>query len=514
MRAHSERVNRGPTACGCIDADLSKASGMSTTIPTHGEGDEQVPKSLFMAHEKVYPKSIAGKYRKLKWIALVILLAIYYIVPWLRWDRGPTAPDQAVLVDLNGPRLYFFIEIWPQEIYYLTGLLIMAAIGLFLATSLAGRIWCGYACPQTVWTDLYVWVERKIEGDRSERIRLDKSPLSKQKVLKKLSKHLAWLAIAFLTGGAWAMYFTDAPSLTVDLLTFQADEQSLFFIGLFTSTTYLLGGWAREQVCTYMCPWPRLQGAMIDEDSLVVTYESWRGEPRGAKRKAQDWDSRGDCIDCKACIHVCPTGIDIRNGLQMECIGCGLCVDACNEIMARIDRPLNLVTFDTHNNQVARSNGSSARVHLIRPRTIIYGLIIVVLAGMMAAGLIFRPQLDISVLRDRAPLFVTLSDGDIRNGYTFKISNMTRYAKDYSLQLAGVPGATLAVIGQEDRLEQIDLAARPDTVATYRIYVRAPAGALAATSTPVTFTLTDKTSGNKGAADKVEYHSVFIGPDK
>ena len=203
---------------GWIDADPSKASGMSTTTQTHGEGDEQAPKSLFAVHEKVYPKSVAGKYRKLKWAALVILLAIYYIVPWLRWDRGPTAPDQAVLVDLTGPRLYFFfIEIWPQEVYYLTGLLIMAAVGLFLATSLAGRIWCGYACPQTVWTDLYVWIERKIEGDRSERIRLDKSPLSMRKVLKKLYKHLAWLVVAFLTGGAWAMYFTDAPTLVAGL---------------------------------------------------------------------------------------------------------------------------------------------------------------------------------------------------------------------------------------------------------------------------------------------------------
>jgi hypothetical protein len=202
---------------------------MSTTTQTHGEGDDQVPKSLFATHEKVYPKSVAGKYRKLKWIALAVLLAIYYVVPWLRWDRGPTAPDQAVLVDLTGPRLYFFfIEIWPQEIYYLTGLLIMAAVGLFLATSLAGRIWCGYACPQTVWTDLYIWIERKIEGDRSERIRLDKSPLSGRKVLKKLYKHLAWLLVAFLTGGAWAMYFTDAPTLVVDLVKIPGTSQSFF----------------------------------------------------------------------------------------------------------------------------------------------------------------------------------------------------------------------------------------------------------------------------------------------
>ena len=483
---------------------------MTTTTQTHGAAEDHAPKSLFKNREKVYPRSVAGKFRKLKWAAVVVLLGIYYLVPWIRWDRGPTAPDQAVLVDMTGPRLYFFfIEIWPQEIYYLTGLLIMAAVGLFLATSLAGRIWCGYACPQTVWTDLYMWVERKIEGDRSERIRLDKGPWTGSKAMKKIAKHSSWLVIAFLTGGAWAMYFTDAPTLVYNLFHFQLDSQSIFFISLLTFTTYLLGGWAREQVCTYMCPWPRFQSAMIDEDSLIVTYEGWRGEPRGAKRKDQSWEGRGDCIDCKACVHVCPTGIDIRDGLQMECIGCGLCVDACNDIMTKIGRPLNLVTFDTHNNQVARSCGEKTSVKLLRPRTVIYGLILVVLLGLMAAGLIFRPQLDISVLRDRAPLFVTLSDGDIRNGYTFKISNMTRYQKEYSLRLAGVPGATLSVIGQDERLDRIELSAKPDTVATYRIYVRTPPAALKATSTPVTFTLTDKQT-----SETAGYDSVFIGPDK
>jgi cytochrome c oxidase accessory protein FixG len=309
---------------------------MSTISELHGDNnsEEQPGKALFKNREKVYPRSVSGLFRRLKWAALIVLLAIYYIVPWIRWDRGPEAPDQAVLADMAGRRLYFFfIEIWPQEIYYLTGLLVLSAVALFLITSLAGRIWCGYACPQTVWTDLFMWVERKIEGDRSERIRLDKGPFTLGKLQKKLMKHGAWLLIALLTGGAWVMYFTDAPTLIHDLLHFQASAQSVFFIGLFTATTYLLAGWAREQVCTYMCPWPRFQSAMIDEDSLIVTYEAWRGEPRGAKRKDESWDGRGDCIDCKACVHVCPTGIDIRDGLQMECIGCGLCVDACNTIM-------------------------------------------------------------------------------------------------------------------------------------------------------------------------------------
>ncbi len=485
---------------------------MSTMSDLHGDNnsEEQPGKALFKNREKVYPRSVSGLFRRLKWAALIVLLAIYYIVPWIRWDRGPDAPDQAVLADMAGRRLYFFfIEIWPQEIYYLTGLLVLSAVALFLITSLAGRIWCGYACPQTVWTDLFMWVERKIEGDRSERIRLDKGPFTLGKLQKKLMKHGAWLLIALLTGGAWVMYFTDAPTLVHDLLHFQASAQSVFFIGLFTATTYLLAGWAREQVCTYMCPWPRFQSAMIDEDSLIVTYEAWRGEPRGAKRKDESWDGRGDCIDCKACVHVCPTGIDIRDGLQMECIGCGLCVDACNTIMEKIGRPTDLVTFDTHNNQVCRAAGNSGKYKLIRPRTIIYALILVVVSGVMLGGLILRPRLDISVLRDRAPLFVTLGDGGIRNGYTFKISNMTRETKEYKLALAGVPQATLSVVGQDAAHQEIDLTARPDTVTTYRIYVRTPAGALKATSTPVTFTLTDLKGGEKD-----QYDSVFIGPEK
>jgi cytochrome c oxidase accessory protein FixG len=232
---------------------------MSTISELHGDNnsEEQPGKALFKNREKVYPRSVSGLFRRLKWAALIVLLAIYYIVPWIRWDRGPEAPDQAVLADMAGRRLYFFfIEIWPQEIYYLTGLLVLSAVALFLITSLAGRIWCGYACPQTVWTDLFMWVERKIEGDRSERIRLDKGPFTLGKLQKKLMKHGAWLLIALLTGGAWVMYFTDAPTLVHDLLHFQASAQSVFFIGLFTATTYLLAGWAREQVCTYMCPWP------------------------------------------------------------------------------------------------------------------------------------------------------------------------------------------------------------------------------------------------------------------
>ena len=261
--------------------------------PQPGQPDQP----LYANRQKVYPKAVSGPVRRIKWAVLILCLALYYLVPWLRWDRGPGAPDQAVLVDItNGRLFFFFIEIWPQEVYFLTGLLVLSAIGLFVATSLFGRVWCGFACPQTVWTDLFMWVERIIQGDRNERMRLDKAPWSAEKLRKKALTHAAWVVIAAATGGVWILYFNDAPTMTVALLTGRASQEVYFFFGLFTGLTYLLAGWAREQVCTYMCPWPRFQAAMLDENSLVVTYRDWRGEPRG-KAKASNV---GDCVDCQA----------------------------------------------------------------------------------------------------------------------------------------------------------------------------------------------------------------------
>jgi cytochrome c oxidase accessory protein FixG len=458
---------------------------------------------LFKAREKVYPKAVRGRFRRLKWAALFALLVIYYTVPWLRWDRGPDAPDQAVLIDMAGQRAYFFfIEIWPQEVYYLTGLLVMAAIGLFLVTSLAGRLWCGYACPQTVWTDLFMWVERRIEGDRSARIRLDRSPMSVGKALRKLAKHAAWLLIALLTGGSWVLYFNDAPTLAAGLLRWEVPGTVVFFVGLFTATTYLLAGWAREQVCTYMCPWPRIQAAMVDEDSLIVTYQAHRGEARGPKRKSQSWEGRGDCIDCGECVKVCPVGIDIRDGQQLECIGCGLCIDACDTIMDRIGRPRDLIRFDTYANQVARAAGRPPRTRLVRPRTVAYALMLLAGAALMAGMLVLRPRLEVGVLRDRAPLYVVLADGSVRNAYTLRISNLTREARTYALTLAGVPAGALSVVGAEASA----LSARPDQVSTYRVFVTAPGAGLAA-STPLVFELRDRRTG-----ETARYDSVFLAP--
>jgi len=497
------------------EASEQERPSVQTPPKAAAKPPRRTAKSLYANHAKIYPKAVSGPFRRLKWAALIVLLGIYYVLPWIRWDRGPNAPDQAVLLDIEARRFYlFFIELWPQQIYYLTGALVLAALGLFLATSLAGRVWCGYACPQTVWTDLFLWVERLVEGDRSERVRLDQGRWTLVKLRKKVLKNAIWLLISVATGGAWIFYFTDAPTLVSAMLRFEASSTAVGFIALFTGTTYLLAGFAREQVCAYMCPWPRFQSAMLDEDSLIVTYEDWRGEGRGLIRKSQTWEERkaeglGDCIDCFNCVQVCPTGIDIRDGLQMQCIGCGLCIDACDEIMTRIGRPTGLIKFDTQTNQVAvATTGKLAGYRLLRPRTILYALMMVVVAGMIGAGLVLKPNLEITVLRDRAPLFVALSDGSVRNAYTFKISNMTRDPRDYTLTVEGLADTRLSSAGehQDESSAALRLTAAPDTVATYRILVTAPRSGLKDASTPLTFRLTSA-SGETAKRD-----TVFMGP--
>jgi cytochrome c oxidase accessory protein FixG len=447
----------------------------------------------------------------MKWAALFVLLAIYYGTPWIRWDRGVNAPDQAVLVDLDGRRFYFFwIEIWPQEIYYAVGLLVLAALGIFLATSLVGRVWCGYACPQTVWTDLFMWVERLIEGDRNRRIMLDRAPLTVSKAVKKVTKHAAWIVIAALTGGAWVIYFQDAPTLVSNLFKGEISLTTGFFIGLLTFTTYMLAGWAREQVCTYMCPWPRFQAAMFDTDTLIVTYQGWRGEPRGKMTPKPDWSSRGDCVDCNACVAVCPTGIDIRDGQQLECISCALCIDACNAVMTKVGRPANLIGYDTERRAEARAAGKPLGYRILRPRTVLYAMLMTAVAIVMLVALLSRTDLEINALHDRNPLFVRLSDGGVRNGYAIKILNKQGAPRFFSLTVSGVPGATMRVVGQSgDARAAVVLAAKPDQVAEYKIYLKAPARALTAARTEIQFLLTDSKTG--AVARRT---SFFYGPER
>ncbi len=489
--------------------------------------------SLYKRREKIHPKRAKGFFRQLKWIVMAVTLTIYYVTPWLRWTRGPGAPDQAVLIDFPSRRFYFFfIEIWPQEVYYLTGLLIMAGIGLFLMTSIAGRVWCGYSCPQTVWTDLFLVVERAIEGDRNARIRLDQAPLSFDKLRKRISKHVLWLLIAVATGGAWVFYFADAPTLVVDLATghapllayfwigtltvttyalagqlvhLEAPQVAYLTIGVLTFTTYVFGGFMREQVCTYMCPWPRIQGAMLDEDSLVVTYHEWRGEPRGKHLKVEGSQKLGDCVDCNACVVVCPMGIDIRDGQQLECITCALCIDACNGVMAKLGRAPNLIGYDTLENDRRRAAGLAPRLRLWRPRTILYAALLALLGIGMLYVLLTRSDLDISVLHDRSPMYVRLSDGALRNGFTVHALNKQHAERRLKLSVEGLPGAEVTVIGAEDSSE---LDVPSDDLRSFRVYVREQVGAVRSESTPFSFVLTDVVTGKS-----VSYETVFRGPE-
>jgi cytochrome c oxidase accessory protein FixG len=470
---------------------------------------EQLP--LYTARVKVFPKQVAGIIRRAKWAVLVLLLGIYYLAPWLRWDRGPDAPNQAFLIDMPARRAYFmWIEIWPHEVYYLAGLLMIGAFGLFLATALFGRVWCGFTCPQTVWTDLFIMVERWIEGDRNARIKLDKGPWNTRKIAKRAAKHVVWIVISVLTGGAWVLYFNDAPTLVQDALHFEFSKTVLFFIGLFAATTYLLAGFAREQVCTYMCPWPRFQSAMFDEDSLIVTYEAWRGEPRGRLAKAADRAGKGDCVACNQCVAVCPTGIDIRDGNQLECIGCGLCIDACNRVMARIGRPRNLITYDSINRQNARAVGGTPQYRLVRPRTLAYLALLCIVGGGILFGLVTRKNAEIDVLRDRNPLFVTLSDGSIRNGYTFKILNKKRATRAYVLSIDGLPEASMTVVGQDYPSDSLEMRAAPDTVTTYHVFVRAPRESVNADIVRFDFVLAE--TPIRPGAKGLRYKAIFRGP--
>ncbi len=465
-------------------------------------------RSLYKAREPIYPKAVHGTFRKVKWIAMAVLLAIYYIVPFLRWDRGPGQPDQAVLVDLDRPRLYFFfIELWPQEVYFLAGLLIVAALGLFLFTALFGRVWCGFACPQTVWTDLFIAVERMVEGDRNQRIRLTKEKWSAGKIGKRFAKHAIWLLIAISTGGAWVLYFYDAPTFLAEFFTGTAPLTAYLFVAGLTFTTYALAGFMREQVCTYMCPWPRIQAAMVDDESLSVTYLKARGEPRAPHKKGTDWDGRGDCIDCNQCVAACPMGIDIRDGDQLECINCGLCIDACDEVMDKVARPRGLIAFDSHDNVARRREGKPSRLRIFRTRTVFYATILAVVGAVMLVALVTRAPIDLNVLRDRNPLYVRLANGDVRNAYTIKIMNRSTAAMSMRIDVSGLPGADIRTAGGNvtgsgsgdgsgtDGKPELVVEVNADEIRSVRLLVTIPQSSISDDTMPCVVTVTDLTTG-------------------
>ncbi len=453
---------------------------------------------FFAARKRTYPQSVKGKFRKLKWILNSVFLTIYFLTPFIRFDRAGSAPKQALLIDLPGSKAYFFfIEIWPQEVYYLAGILIIAAVMLFFVTSLFGRIWCGYACFQTVWTDIFVGLERLFQGDRNQRIILDRKK-NFEKFWRKSLTHISWIIVSILTGYGFVCYFNDAILLTKNIFHGELEANIGGWILGIAAATYIMAGFAREQVCTYMCPYARFQSAMFDKNTLIITYDEMRGDPR-----VNEGQGNGDCIDCKQCVVVCPTGIDIRNGLQMECIACGLCVDACDNIMQKIGLPKGLIRYDTMDHLLDPT--PTKKFKILKPRTILYSTILTLVCAIMLRSLVLKPTLEISAIPDRNPIFVTLSDGSIRNGYTIKIANKTHEKKTFSLKIAAPESAILKF--QNGDLSDLEVA--PDNVGTFKVFAILPKDLVAKSEDGrglLEFVITDE-SGQ--SVEKIQ--AVFIG---
>lgn len=398
--------------------------------------------SFYAAKQKVYPRAIDGVFNRWRWVMVWITQLVFYGLPWLQWGER-----QMVLFDLGARRFYLFgLVLYPQDFIYLTGLLILSALSLFLFTAVAGRLWCGFTCPQSVYTEIFMWLENRIEGDRSARIRLDKAPwTSFEKIWKKGTKQLAWIAVALWTGFTFVGYFVPIRSLGAEILALQGSWQ-IFWMFFYAFATYGFAGYMREQVCKYMCPYARFQSAMFDKDTLIVTYDSQRGEPRGVRSKKVDPKAAGlgDCIDCSLCVQVCPTGIDIRNGLQYECIGCGLCVDACNSVMDKVGYQRGLIRFATQNGMQQRWTNNQMVRRVFRPRVLGYSAVLLTLALAMLISLSTRTPLKVDVVRDRATLSRMVAGGKLENVYRLQIMNATEAPQHYRISVKGLNGLELA----------------------------------------------------------------------
>lgn len=411
---------------------------------------------LYQKRIQIHPRSVKGRFRNLKTGALILAYIIYYLLPWVRWDR-PNAPDQAVLYDLPGRHFYIFsLTIQVQDIFWLAGVLVIFAMLLFFVTGLAGRVWCGYFCFQTLWTDLYMMIEHRVQGDRPARLRLDRGPWNREKLLKKGGTYALWLLVAVWTGFTFTAYWVDAPTLLVELLTGSAPYAAYFTTGFLTLTTFVMAGLAREQVCTYMCPYARFQSAMFDHDTLIISYDSQRGEGtkgranlgKGLKnREERQAQGIGDCIDCGYCVQVCPVGIDIRHGLQYQCISCALCIDACDTIMDNLKWPRGLVRYTSENSLQGR------QTTLLKPKTVGYGVILAAAIAILSWSIWTRVPYNGTVEQIRQPLYTQLADGSIRNTYEIKLNNKLTAPMKVGIHIEGLSGATLDM----DGMEQIQL---------------------------------------------------------
>jgi len=396
-----------------------------TPLPT-----PELPGGFYVAAEKIYPREVQGRFARLRQVAVVLLLGLFYGVAWLQWDG-----HQALLFDLPARKFHIFsLTLWPQDFLYLALLLIIAALSLFFFTALGGRLWCGYACPQTVWTELFVWIEQWTEGTRSQRMKLDRAPWSAHKLLRKGSKQILWLALAAYTGFTFVGYFTPIRALGSAMAALSLGAWPTFWIFLYSLATYGNAGFLREQVCKYMCPYARFQSAMFDNDTLIISYDEARGEPRGARPRGTVARSRGlgDCIACTMCVQVCPTGIDIRRGLQYECIACGACIDACDDVMDKMGSARGLIRYTTENAMHGR------RTRILRPRMLVYATLLTAVSTALVYLLIVRTPLILDVIRDRNALYREAHGDRIENAYTLKIINLDDKPHDYRLAASGM----------------------------------------------------------------------------
>ena len=435
--------------------------------------------SLYQAQKKIYPRSVTGLFAKWRWFFVFATQIFFYGMPWLQWGGR-----QAMLFDLEARRFYIFgLVLYPQDVIYLSGILIISALLLFLFTAVAGRQWCGYACPQTVYTEIYLWIERKIEGDRSARMRLDAAPMSATKFSRKALKQIVWIAVGLWTGFTFVGYFTPIRELAGHVMSWSLGPWETFWIFFYGFATYGNAGYMREQVCKYMCPYARFQSAMFDKDTLIVTYDARRGEPRGARSKKADPKALGlgDCVNCTLCVQVCPTGIDIRNGLQYECIGCGLCVDACNTVMDKVGYPRGLIRFATKSGMRQRWTNHQMLRRVFRPRVLGYGAVLLTLAVAMMVSLVTRTPLKVDVVRDRTAIARIVPGGKLENVYQLQIMNATETPQHYRISAQGLEGLTLA----PDSTVQV-----PATGARWvSVQLQIPYGSAAPGSHPIHFTV-------------------------
>lgn len=413
---------------------------MSTPNDPHDKHTTKIPvddvqQTLYAERQKIYPRRVRGIFARLKLSSGLLLLAIFYFSPWLQWNG-----HQAVLFDLPARKFYLFgLTFWPQDFIYLAFLLMLAALSLFFFTTLAGRLWCGFACPQTIWTDAFLWMERFVEGDRPQQMKLDKEPLSARKLRIKVTKHTLWISFALFTGFTFVGFFTPIRELWEGLTTFSLGGWETFWMLFYGFATYGNAGWMREQICIYMCPYARFQSAMFDKDTLIVAYDEARGEPRGARKKSADYKAQGlgDCVNCTMCVQVCPTGIDIRDGLQYQCISCSACIDICDEVMEKVGYPKGLVRYTTEH----RLEGKET--HILRPRIVVYGAFLLVLSGILAWGILTLSAVSLDVLRDRNMLYRETDDGMIENIYILKVINKNEQAHEYKVTVEGIEGLSV-----------------------------------------------------------------------